>query len=76
MGGRLKIALLLSPALVVIGVLFAGGLVSAAFGNEPVITSAIVFALPAVLALVILLSYLKPSGTDEGRGFAGLGKVS
>ena len=29
MGGRLKIALLLAPALVVIGILFAGGLVSA-----------------------------------------------
>ncbi|MBA2510117.1 MAG: ABC transporter permease subunit [Rubrobacteraceae bacterium] len=29
MGGRLKIALLLAPALIVIGVLFAGGLVSA-----------------------------------------------
>lgn len=53
-------------------------LFSAASGNDPVITSAlaIVFALPAVLAFVIALRYLKPSETDEGRGFVGLGKVS
>ena len=53
-------------------------LFSAASGNDPVITSAlaIVFALPAVLALVIALRYLKPSEADEGRGFVGLGKVS
>jgi putative spermidine/putrescine transport system permease protein len=53
-------------------------LFSAASGNDPVVTSAlaIVFALPAVLALVIALRYLKPSETDEGRGFVGLGKVS
>ena len=40
MGGRLKIALLLSPALVVIGVLFAGGLFTAvvqSFGYMPAI---------------------------------------
>ncbi len=53
-------------------------LFSAASGNDPVITSAlaIVFALPAVLALVVALRYLKPSERAEGRGFVGLGKVS
>lgn len=53
-------------------------LFSAASGNDPVITSAlaIVFALPAVLALIVAIRYLKPSETDEGRGFVGLGKVS
>ncbi len=53
-------------------------LFSAASGNDPVITSAlaIVFALPAVFALVVTLRFLKPSETDEGRGFVGLGKVS
>ncbi len=134
MGGRLKIALLLAPAVGVIGVLFAertgeleeaartlganpwqaflrvtlpgvavaglfafliswrqyvltlligGGnvvtlpmlLFSAASGNDPVITSALALAVPAVLALV-RLRVLKPSETDEDRGFVGLGKVS
>ncbi len=53
-------------------------LFSAASGNDPVIASAlaIVFALPAVFALVVALRFLKPSETDEGRGFVGLGKVS
>jgi putative spermidine/putrescine transport system permease protein len=53
-------------------------LFSAASGNDPVVTSAlaIVFALPAVLALVIALRYLKSAETDKGRGFVGLGKVS
>ncbi len=53
-------------------------LFSAASGNDPVITSALalVFAIPAVFALVIALRYLKPGETDEGRGFVGLGKVS
>ncbi len=53
-------------------------LFSAAAGNDPVITSALalVFALPAVLALVIALCYLKPSAADEGRDFVGLGKFS
>jgi len=53
-------------------------LFSAASGNDPVVTSAlaIVFALPAVLALVVALRYLKPGTLDEGRGFVGLGKVS
>lgn len=70
--------MLLSPALAAIGVLFAEGLVSVASGNDPVVTSAlaIVIVFPAVLALVISLSYPEPSGTDEGRGFVGLGKVS
>jgi len=138
LGGRLKIALLLAPAVGVIGVLFAertgeleeaartlganpwqaflrvtlpgvlpgvavaglfafliswrqyvltlligGGnvvtlpmlLFSAASGNDPVITSALALAVPAVLALV-RLRVLKPSETDEDRGFVGLGKVS
>jgi len=53
-------------------------LFSAASGNDPVITSALalVFALPAVLALVVALRFLKPSTSDEGRGLVGLGKVS
>jgi putative spermidine/putrescine transport system permease protein len=53
-------------------------LFSAASGNDPVHTSALalVFAIPAVFALVIALRYLKPGETDEGRGFVGLGKVS
>lgn len=53
-------------------------LFSTASGNDPVVTSALalVFALLAVLALVIALCYLKPSETDEGCGFVGLGKVS
>ncbi len=53
-------------------------LFSAASGNDPVVTSAlaIVFALPAVLALVVALRFLKPGEPDDGRGFVGLGKVS
>ena len=53
-------------------------LFSATSGNDPVITSALAltFAIPAILALVIALRYLKPSETDRGRGFMGLGKVS
>jgi putative spermidine/putrescine transport system permease protein len=53
-------------------------LFSAASGNDPIITSAlaIVFALPAVLALVVALRFLRPGESDEGRGFVGLGKVS
>ncbi|MDP9410949.1 MAG: ABC transporter permease subunit [Actinomycetota bacterium] len=53
-------------------------LFSAASGNDPVITSALAlaFAVPAILALVIALRYLKPLETDRGRGFLGLGKVS
>ncbi len=53
-------------------------LFSAASGNDPVITSvlALAFALPAILALVLALRYLKPAEADGGRGFLGLGKVS
>lgn len=53
-------------------------LFSAASGNDPVVTSAlaIIFALPAVLALVVALRFLKPGESDEGRGFVRLGKVS
>lgn len=79
-------AFLISWSQYILTLLIGGGnvvtlpmlLFSAASGNDPVITSAlaIVFALPAVLALVIALRYLKPSETDEGRGFVGLGKVS
>ena len=79
-------AFLISWGQYVLTLLIGGGnvvtlpmlLFSAASGNDPVITSAlaIVFALPAVIALVIALRYLKPSETVEGRGFVGLGKVS
>jgi len=53
-------------------------LFSAASGNDPVITSALAlaFALPAILALIIALRYLKPGEADDGRGLLGLGKVS
>ena len=53
-------------------------LFSAASGNDPVLTSALalVFALPAVLALVVALRFLKPGRSDTGRGLLGLGKVS
>jgi hypothetical protein len=79
-------AFLISWGQYILTVLIGGGnvvtlpmlLFSAASGNDPIITSALalVFALPAVLALVIALRYLKPSAADEGRGFVGLGKVS
>jgi putative spermidine/putrescine transport system permease protein len=79
-------AFLISWGQYILTVLIGGGnvvtlpmlLFSAASGNDPVVTSAlaIVFALPAVLALVIALRYLKPGTLDEGRGFVGLGKVS
>ena len=50
-------------------------LFSAASGNDPVITSALalVFALPAVAALVVALRYL---GSGNEREFLGLGKPS
>ena len=53
-------------------------LFSAASGNDPVLTSALAlaFALPAVLALVVALRFLKPGTHEEGRGLLGLGKVS
>ncbi|MDP9411894.1 MAG: hypothetical protein M3R38_31060 [Actinomycetota bacterium] len=71
MGGRLKIALLLAPALAVIGVLFAGGL-GVASGNDPVVTS----ALALVFALVVALRFLQPAASGEGCGLLGPGKVS
>ncbi len=75
MGGRLKIALLLAPAVGVIGVLFAGGL-GVASGNDPVVTPAfaLVFAQPA--ALVVALRFLQPAASGEGCGLLGPRKVS
>ncbi|MGB3682598.1 MAG: ABC transporter permease subunit [Rubrobacteraceae bacterium] len=77
-------AFLISWGQYILTVLIGGGsvvtlpmlLFSAASGNDPVITSALalVFALPAVLALVVALRYLKPGGADDG-GFIGMGKV-
>ena len=79
-------AFLISWGQYILTVLIGGGnvvtlpmlLFSTASGNDPVVTSAlaIVFALPAVLALVVALRFLKPGESDEGRGFVGLGKVS
>jgi putative spermidine/putrescine transport system permease protein len=79
-------AFLISWGQYVLTLLIGGGdvvtlpmlLFSAASGNDPVVTSAlaIVFALPAVLALVVALHFLKPGESDRGRGFVGLGKVS
>ena len=76
-------AFLLSWSQYILTVLIGGGsvitlpmlLFSAAGGNDPVITAvlAVIFALPAVLALVLALRYLNPR--DE-RGLLGLGKVS
>lgn len=78
-------AFLISWGQYILTVLIGGGnvvtlpmlLFSAASGNDPIITSALalVFALPAILALVVALRYLKPGESDE-RGFVGLGKVS
>jgi putative spermidine/putrescine transport system permease protein len=52
-------------------------LFSAASGNDPVLSSALalVFALPAIVALVIALRFLKPRDGDGGNPFVGLGKV-
>lgn len=79
-------AVLISWGQYILTLLIGGGnvvtlpmlLFSAASGNDPVVTSAlaIIFALPAVLALVVALRFLKPGESDEGRGFVGLGKVS
>jgi len=79
-------AFLISWGQYILTVLIGGGnvvtlpmlLFSAASGNDPVVTSAlaIVFALPAVLALVVALRFLKPGESNEGHGFVGLGKVS
>ncbi len=78
-------AFLISWGQYILTVLIGGGevvtlpmlLFSAASGNDPVVTSALalVFAVPAVLALVVALRYLKP-GESNGEGFMGLGKVS
>ncbi|CAN5551070.1 ABC transporter permease subunit [soil metagenome] len=78
-------AFLISWGQYILTVLIGGGnvvtlpmlLFSAASGNDPVITSvlALVFAVPAILGLVVALRYLKPGEPDE-KGFIGLGKVS
>ena len=78
-------AFLISWGQYILTVLIGGGevvtlpmlLFSAASGNDPVVTSALalVFAVPAILALVVALRYLKP-GESNGEGFVGLGKVS
>ncbi len=81
-------AFLVSWSQYILTVLIGGGnvvtlpmlLFSAARGSDPVLTSvlALLFALPAVLALVVALRYLKPGeGDGEQEGFVGLGgKVS
>lgn len=79
-------AFLISWGQYILTVLIGGGnvvtlpmlLFSAASGNDPVITSslALVFALPAVVALVVALRFLKPGEPVEGRSFLGMGKVS
>lgn len=79
-------AFLISWGQYILTVLIGGGnvitlpmlLFSAASGNDPVITSALalVFALPAILALIIALRYLKLGESGDKQGFVGLGKVS
>jgi putative spermidine/putrescine transport system permease protein len=76
------LAFLVSWSQYILTVLIGGGnvitlpmlLFSAASGNDPVITAvlAVIFALPAVAALILALRYLRPG--DE-RGFIGMGKV-
>ncbi|TCJ20744.1 ABC transporter permease subunit [Rubrobacter taiwanensis] len=76
-------AFLISWSQYILTVLIGGGTVitlpmllfSAASGTDPVITStlAVVFALPAVVALLLALRYLNPGNE---RGFLGVGKVS
>lgn len=76
-------AFLVSWSQYVLTVLIGGGsvitlpmlLFSAASGGDPVITAvlSVIFALPALVALIAALRYLK--GEDE-RGLIGLGKVS
>jgi ABC-type enterobactin transport system permease subunit len=54
-------------------------LFSAARGSDPVLTSvlALLFVLPAVLALVVALRYLRAGDDEEEQeGLVGLGKVS
>lgn len=52
-------------------------LFGAAGGNDPVITAvfAILFALPAIAALLVALRFVN-AGTDDGTSLVGLGKVS
>ncbi|CAN5881952.1 ABC transporter permease subunit [soil metagenome] len=79
-------AFLISWGQYILTVLIGGGnvvtlpmlLFSAASGNDPVITSALalVFAVPAIVALIVALRYLKPGESDDAPGFVGLGKVS
>ncbi len=81
-------AFLVSWSQYILTVLIGGGnvvtlpmlLFSAARGSDPVLTSvlALLFALPAILALVVALRYLKPveKGDREQEGFVGLGKIS
>ncbi len=76
-------AFLISWSQYILTLLIGGGrvvtlpmlLFSAASGNDPVITStlALVFALPAIAALLLALRYLNPG--DE-RGFLGVSKPS
>ncbi|MGB3632422.1 MAG: ABC transporter permease [Rubrobacteraceae bacterium] len=77
-------AFLISWGQYILTVLIGGGnivtlpmlLFSAASGNDPATTSALalVFAVPAILALIVALRYLKPGESNE-KGFVGLGKV-
>ncbi len=79
-------AFLISWGQYVLTLLIGGGtivtlpmlLFSAASGNDPVITSslALVFALPAVLSLVLALRFLKPGERGGSRSLLGPGKVS
>lgn len=80
-------AFLVSWSQYILTVLIGGGsvltlpmlLLSAARGSDPVLTSvlALLFVLPAALAIVVALRYLK-SGDDEDEqeGLVGVGKVS
>lgn len=80
-------AFLVSWSQYILTVLIGGGsvltlpmlLFSAARGSDPVLTSvlALLFVLPAALALVAALRYLKAGDDEEEQeGLAGLGKIS
>ena len=80
-------AFLVSWSQYILTVLIGGGsvvtlpmlLFSAARGSDPVLTSvlALLLALPAVLALVVALRYLRAGDDEEEQeGLVGLGKVS
>ena len=80
-------AFLVSWSQYILTVLIGGGsvltlpmlLLSAARGSDPVLTSvlALLFVLPAALAIVVALRYLKSGGDeDEQEGLVGVGKVS